>query len=380
MSGIRCLLGLSLAIALVAADASAQRRITGRVTALGSTEPVVGAQIQIVGTALGSQANASGTYSIGNAPAGNLTLLVRSIGYKRRAVPVTATENSVDVQLERDILQLETQVISGTATTVSSRNAANDIVKVTADQLTNAPAPSIENALAGRVAGAQVMANSGAPGGGNQIRLRGVTSVFGSADPLYVVDGVIVSNDVVQPGINAVTDAARGRNDASNQDNGVNRIADINPNDIESIEILKGASASAIYGSKASNGVIIITTKSGNAGRSTVDVVQRFGTFSLANKYPIRHYTLQEAIASAPARFSAADVTANYNACGGFCDVQQELFGAHQLSFETSASTRGGNDRTTFFVSGLNKYDGGIEQNTGYRKQGVRLNLTHLAG
>ncbi|MDB4898589.1 MAG: TonB-dependent outer membrane protein SusC/RagA, partial [Gemmatimonadetes bacterium] len=378
VSNISALLALSLATTLIAGEATAQRRIAGRVTLQGTTEPVIGARVQIVGTPYGAEANEYGMFSINNAPAGGLTLLVRGIGFKRRAIPLSATQNQLDVQLERDVLQLETQVISGAATTVSSRNAANDIVKVTADQLTNAPAPSLESALAGRVAGAQVIANSGAPGGGNQVRLRGVTSVFGSADPLYVIDGVIASNDAVQPGINAVTDAARGRNDASNQDNGVNRIADINPNDIESIEILKGASASAIYGSKASNGVIIITTKSGSNGRSAIDVTQRFGSVSLAKKYSLRHYTLAEAIASAPSRFSAADVTANYNACGGFCDVQEELFGEHPLSFETALSARGGNDRTTFFASGLNKYDGGMEKNTDYRKQSVRLNLTHL--
>jgi TonB-linked SusC/RagA family outer membrane protein len=371
-------LALVLAFALVAPDAAAQRRITGRISVQGSSEPATGAQVSIVGTPYGAVANDQGNYIIINAPAGSLTVLIRGIGYKRRAIPLPATQNQLDVQLERDALQLETQVITGTATSVSSRNAATDIVKVSADQLTNAPAPSLESALAGRVAGAQVIANSGAPGGGNQVRLRGVTSVFGSADPLYVIDGVIASNETVQPGTNAVTDAARGRNDASNQDNGVNRIADINPNDIESIEILKGASASAIYGSKASNGVIIIRTKSGSSGRPSVDAVQRFGTFSLAKKYQLRRFTLAEAQASAPARFSAADVKANFDACAGFCDVQQDLFGEHPLSFETSLSARGGSDRTTFFVSGLNKYDGGIEMNTDYQKQSVRLNLTHL--
>ena len=371
-------LALVLAFILVASPAAAQRRIGGRITLQGTSEPVYGARVTIVGTPFGAASNEQGVFSLGNAPAGSLTLLVRGIGYKRRTIALPATQNQVDVQLERDVLQLETQVITGAATSVSSRNAANDIVKVSADQLTNAPVASLESALAGRVAGAQVTANSGAPGGGNQVRLRGVTSVFGSADPLYVIDGVIASNDAVQPGVNAVTDAARGRNDASNQDNGVNRIADINPNDIESIEILKGASASAIYGSKASNGVIIIRTKSGSSGRSSVDVIQRFGTVGVAKKYELRHYTLAEAQASAPSRFSAAEVKANYDACAGFCDVQQELFGEHPLSFETSLSARGGSERTTFFASGLNKYDGGIEKNTDYRKQSVRLNVTHL--
>ncbi|HEU4566171.1 MAG TPA: SusC/RagA family TonB-linked outer membrane protein [Gemmatimonadaceae bacterium] len=380
MTRISCLLFTLLLVVAFAGDASAQRRITGRVTDQESSEPLVGVNVSIAGTPYGVSTNDQGVFALPNAPAGDIVLNVRRIGYRRLTFPVPAGQSEVAIALVRDVLQLETQVVTGAATTVSSRNAANDVARVSADELVNAPAPSLENALAGRVAGAQIIANSGAPGGGNQVRLRGVTSVFGSADPLYVVDGVIISNDVVQPGINAVSYAARTAGNASNQDNGVNRIADINPNDIESIDILKGASASAIYGSKASNGVIIIKTKSGNAGRASVNVTQRFGTFDLANSYALRRYTLDEAIASAPSRFTEQDVRAMYERCGGFCDVQQQLFGEHQLSYETSISARGGTEHTTFFASALNKYDGGIEQNTGYRKQGVRLNLTQLFG
>jgi TonB-linked SusC/RagA family outer membrane protein len=375
-SPVRCLVIGCALLAAAAAAAQEPRRISGRITDRESRDPIPDAQVSVAGTTFGATSDARGAFAV-TAPAGPVTLLVRRIGYRRESVPVAAEASEVAIALERDVLQLETQVITGAATSVSSRNAANDIAKVSADQLVNAPAPSLESALAGRVAGAQIIANSGAPGGGNQVRLRGVTSVFGSADPLYVVDGVIISNDVVQSGINAVTAAARTAGDASNQDNGVNRIADLNPNDIESIEILKGASASAIYGSKASNGVIIIRTKGGSSGRTTVNVTQRFGTFDLAGKYAIRRYTLEEAIASAPASFTEDEVRAHYASCNGFCDVQEQLFGENPLSFETSISARGGSERTTFFASGLNKYDGGIQKNTGYRKQSVRLNLTH---
>lgn len=382
MHRLRSLLVPLSLLVLFPAAALAQRRVTGRITAEGTNEPLASVSLTIVGTALGTVTNEDGTFVL-VAPNTDATVLVRRIGYKRRTVPLPSGETTLSTTLERDVLQLETEVITGAATTVARRNAANDVAVVTAEQLSAVPAASFEQALAGRVAGAQVIANSGAPGGGNQIRLRGVTSVFGSADPLYVIDGVIASNDVIQPGVNAISAANRNTANSTNQDNGVNRIADINPNDIESIEILKGASASAIYGSKASNGVVIIRTKSGsNAGRPTVNLVQRFGTSDLNGKFGARRFTRDEARAHGLARrnLSQAEVDRNYDLCNGFCDYEEQLFGEHPLSYETSLSIRGGGPTTTYFVSGVNKYDGGIQANTGYRKQGVRLNLSQAIG
>jgi hypothetical protein len=132
---------------------------------------------------------------------------------------------------------LEELVIPGENTSVSRRKAANDVAVVSSVELTRAPTPTIENALAGKVAGASVSQNSGAPGGGLQVQLRGVTTINAATDPLYIVDGVIVSNDAIASGANAITAAAAGGN-ASNQDNPVNRIADMNPADIERIEVL----------------------------------------------------------------------------------------------------------------------------------------------
>ena len=378
----RALLAPLFLLLLLPASVLAQRRVTGRVTAAEGGEPLGSVTISVVGTALATVTNDQGTFTL-LAPTGDAQVLVRRIGYKRRTVPLGATETTLAIALERDVLELETEVITGAATTISRRNAATDIVSVSAEQIAAVPAASFESALAGRVAGAQVIANSGAPGGGNQVRLRGVTSVFGSADPLYVVDGVIVSNDVVQPGTNAVTAANRNTANATNQDNGVNRIADINPNDIESIEVLKGASASAIYGSKASNGVVIIRTKSGaRGGRPAVNLVQRLGTFDLIGKFGARRFTRDEARAHGLARqnLSEAVVDANYDLCNGFCDFEEQLFGEHPLAYETSLSIRGGGENTGYFISGINKYDGGVQKNTGYRKQGLRLNLTQDIG
>ncbi len=380
MSRIKVVLVVSLALATLASSASAQRRVTGRVTDQASGQPVSGATIHVQGSTFAVISGDDGSFAI-QLPAGPATVIARRIGYQRREVPVAVDATSIDVALKKDILELETQVITGAATTVARRNAANDVATVSSEQMARVSAPSLENALSGRIAGAQVSANSGAPGGGNQIRLRGVTSVFGSADPLYVVDGVIVSNEVIQSGLNAITGANRNTSNATNQDNGVNRIADLNPGDIESVEVLKGASASAIYGSKAANGVIIIKTKQGRASGSmpAFDLVQRVGTRSLSGKFGARRFTLDEAEKyGATIGMSKAAVDSNYTACHGFCDFEEQLFGEHPFNYETSLSVRGTAGETRYYASGLNSWDGGIQKNTGYRKQSIRLNLTQV--
>ena len=362
--------------------AVAQRRITGRVVEAGGNVPLASVSISLPGTNVGTVTGENGTFSL-LVPAGEVQLTARRIGYRRRSIAVRGAETDVRVELERDPYRLEAQIVTGAATTVARQNVANDVGLVSAEQLARVPSASIENALAGKIAGVQVIANGGAPGGGNQIRMRGVTSVFGSADPLYVVDGVIISNDVIQPGTNALTSARRASANASNQDNGVNRIADLNPNDIETVEVLKGASASAIYGSKASNGVVLIKTKTGSTGAPVSNVTQRLGTFDLARKFNLRKFTLPEAQAYAVAQgyaMTPAEVASNYASCGGFCDFEEQLYGENPLSYETGLGVRGGMGTTNYFVSGLTKYDGGIQKNTGYKKDAIRLNLSQFIG
>jgi TonB-dependent starch-binding outer membrane protein SusC len=240
--------------------AQAQRSIKGTVTDVESGAPIASASVHIKGTSLGVYSAADGRFTINNAPDSAITLEVRRIGYAPGNVPVGADQAEVVVKLKADVLRLNQQVVTGQATSIARRNLANDVASVGAEQLTKTGTATIENALQGKVAGTIITANSGAPGGGLQVQMRGVTSIFGNSQPLYVVDGLPVSNTIVQSGLNAISSAGSGIN-AGNQDNGVNRIADLNPDDIQSIEILKGPSAAAIYGSSAANGVIVITTK-----------------------------------------------------------------------------------------------------------------------
>lgn len=377
MRNIRMFATVPVAVALCAVSAQAQqRRITGRVAAQ-SGEPLQAAAVSVVGTTTGTYTAENGTFSL-LIPQAGATLRVRRIGYRQATVPVTAGQEEVNITLEKDVLQLETQVVTGQATSVSSRNAANAVTVVNTDQLNRAPAQAIDQALQGKVAGAVITQNSGAPGGGTQIQLRGVTSINASSSPLYVVDGVIVNNSSISNGLNAISGAAGG-NLASNQDQQVNRIADLNPADIENIEVLKGASAGAIYGSSGSNGVIIITTKRGQAGKPVVGYTQRFGTQTQAKKLGSRCFGSANEVYDF---FGDSAIVAMYNAAPVKCqDYEKQLYGEHSLSYESDLSVRGGtNTGTTYYFSGTAKHDGGIQQNTQYNKQSLRANIGQTVG
>ncbi len=360
------------------------RRITGKVTADGTNEPISNATVNVLGTTLGAYTNEQGVFTIVT-PAGsqNISVRVRRIGYVAKVVPVSAAQNEISISLVKDVLQLEAQVVTGTATTVSTANAANAVTVVSGEQLTRVSAPTIDNALQGKVAGAIISTNSGAPGGGTQVQLRGVSTILGNYTPLYVVDGVIVNNATIPSGLNVVSGSARG-NFSSSQDQSVNRIADLNPNDIEDIQILKGPSASSIYGSKGTNGVIIITTKRGVAGKTNVDFTQRVGRSTLANKLGERCFTSSSEYAdwaSINLGQAKSEAAAEYTAATVKChDYEEEYYANDGVAYETIGSIRGGSQGSSYFVSGLAKHDNGLAPNDFYNKQSLRANVGQVIG
>ena len=364
-----------LLLVLFSASAFAQaRRVSGRVTVEGSGEGVAAASVNVVGTSLGTYTDDQGRFTL-NVPDGPVVLRVRRIGYTQKALTVPAGATDANLALSRDVLQLETQVVTGTATTVSSVNAANAVTVVTGEKLNKVPAQTIDYALQGKVPGAIITQNSGAPGGGVQIQLRGVATINASFQPLYVIDGVIVDNSQIANGINAIT-AAGGGNFGSTQDQRVNRTADLNPNDIENIQVLKGPSASSIYGSRGTNGVIIITTKQGQAGQTTLDLTQRFGSAAISNKIAIRCFSSGAEVDAAG--FDSTGFGAATNKCH---DYQQELYGQHPFNYQTVASLRGASSSgTNFYLSGLVQHDGGLALNDNYNKQSIRANLGQKFG
>jgi TonB-linked SusC/RagA family outer membrane protein len=352
------------------------RRITGHVLDADGKAPIPAATVRVANSTFGAATSDSGAFAL-RAPDGPLTLTVRRIGYTSATVQVAADQNDVTISLTRDVLKLDAEVITGVATTISSKNSANDVAVLTADQISSVPAPTIENALQGKIAGAVIQQNNGgAPGGGMQVQIRGITSINSVAEPLYVVDGVIVNNETVNSGANSITGAANNTIIQSNQDNSPNRIADLNPNDIESIEVLKGASAAAIYGGKAASGVIVITTKKGTPGAPQWDLSGQTGTYFAGKTLNLRSFPTY-ASANAWYMNDAGSKTAlPLSMYGGNQNFQNQLFGGGQLSGQGDLSVRGATNTTNYFASLHDQYDNGIMQGTGYNKQAIRTNLT----
>ena len=286
---------LSLLLLSVQVVTAQVRQISGRVTNSQTDQGLGGATVAVLGTGIVAETSNDGNYIL-HAPDGDQRLVIRAIGFKRQQVDVPAGQATADAALDPDVFKLEEIVITGQATGVERQNLPNAVATVSGSELNRAPAQTVESALQGKIPGAYIQANSGAPGGGFQLNLRGVSTIIGSVDPLYVVDGIVVSNASIPNGQNAVSCAQCGGN-PRNQDNPVNRIADLNPEDIERIEVLKGGSAAAIYGSKATNGVVIITTKRGQMGKPQFAMSQKVGFSSRANQLGSRTFTsLAEAL------------------------------------------------------------------------------------
>ena len=363
-----------------AALAQAQGRpISGVVTQAVGARPIADAAVSVTGRTESVRTDDAGRYAI-LAPEGEVRLTFRAIGFNRKDVLVPPTQTTVDVALTQDVFELQAVVVTGQATTTERRNATTASSYIGRDDVNKVPAPTIDGGLTGRVAGVNLQSNSGAPGGGIQMQIRGNNTILGAYDPLYVIDGVIYSNVRIAGGRGQIDDAAF----ATAEDDPVNRVADINPADVASIEILRGAAASSIYGSKASNGVVVIRTIRGQEGPPRVTLTSRWGQFSLANKLQSRRFT---SVAEAKARFTsppaqtAIDSIAAAN--GGqlpYFDLYDQVWHERNPSYELVADVSGGTGATRYFVSGTWKKDQGVEPNTGFGRQGLRVNFDQRLG
>lgn len=358
--------------ATVAPAPANTRTITGKVLDALTNDGLPMTRVIIKGTTKGTETELDGTFSL-DVPMGPVTLLFSSQDHKEREVTVGATRDTMTVSL--DATFVEEMVVVGRASELARKHVANSVASVSTEDLNRAPAATVDQALQGKVAGVNIQSNSGAPGGGLQLRMRGVSTINGSNAPLYVVDGVIISDVAISSGVFEVTGSVGGSNPSATQDNQVNRIADLNPNDIESIEVLKGASAAAIYGSKATNGVVIITTKRGKAGAPQFALTQRVGAYQLANKLGTRQI---DSLEEATEVFGAK--AADYYQPGRIYDHEEQLAGNRKLSYETLASVSGTSGDTRYFASAMVKDDEGVITNTGYEKQTFRLNLGQKFG
>jgi TonB-linked SusC/RagA family outer membrane protein len=349
------------------------RTLNGSVRDAQSNEAVAGAIVTVRGTDNSTFVETDGKFVLSDVPAGEIVLVIDSPGHGKREVRVAPNQDNVNITMTLQVSEVIT--IKTRAPQIVRTHLQNGSSVVRGEDVNRVAPQTVETALSGKVAGANIQSNSGAPGGGIQMRLRGVSTITGQSDPLFVIDGVIVSNVSIPNGISVVTASAAGSNATNTQDNQVNRISDLNPEDIESVEILKGASASALYGSKASNGVVIITTKRGRGGqRTTASVTQRLGAYQLSNTLGSRRF---EDVEEAVAAFGegARDVYSSQP-----FDQEDLLASNGGVASETSANLAGSAGQTSFNASVTVRQDPGIIDNTGYEKQTGRLTLDHDFG
>jgi TonB-linked SusC/RagA family outer membrane protein len=262
--------------------------VSGQVVDADTGEPLMGVTVFVVGTQIGTNTNMDGRYEI-DVPNENSVLAFSYVGYVRQEISV-GNRTEINIEMESDVALLDDVVVVGYG--VQRRTEVTGAVtSIRAETIQSAPVSSFENALQGRLAGVNVAESTGEPGAAPQIIIRGVGSISAGNEPLYVIDGVPVSQNFnLQPNV--------GSQRSSFAAPKVNPLATINPNDIESIEVLKDASAAAIYGSRGSNGVILITTKRGRADsppqinvRSFVGVQSAFNVPELMNAEELIDYT-----------------------------------------------------------------------------------------
>ncbi|HSJ31633.1 MAG TPA: TonB-dependent receptor [Longimicrobiales bacterium] len=329
--------------------------ITGRVIAAGSNTAIQGAQVSLRGTGGGALTGNTGLYSfqVNTAP-GQYTVEVAFIGRETVTQAVElGSETTVrvpDIELAERALALDAVIVTGTAAPTARRAIGNAVSSVSARQLASTPATTIDQALQGRVSGAVITSNTGTPGGGVSVRLRGTSSITGGAEPLYIIDGVIIDNNADQ------------QLNIGYRSNSSNRLADLDPNDIERIEILKGAAAAALYGSRANNGVVQIFTRRGRLGDPEITVSSRFGRSELEREIP----------------FAMTPVDINGNAVQRF-DHQDVIF-RDGSQMEHHVSLAGGGGETRYYLAGGYTEDNGIMIGAAHNKLNARMNVDQGLG
>ncbi len=367
---IALLAGLVLTFSL-----HAQTVIKGKVTD-SKGQAVPGASVQIKNTGAGTSSNTEGVYQLNvNLKNGKYDVVISSVGFKSSEKTITisnATGNfSFDASLKEDATGLDEVVVTGTSQGTTKKQLGNFVGTVKASQIANSASSNAIASLQGKVAGAQITQNSGDPAGGMTVKLRGVSSISGSSDPLYIVDGVIINNSNAR-----VTNASADYDGSGSV--GQNRMVDINPNDIDRIEVLNGAAAAAIYGSRANAGVVQIFTKRGSTGAPKVTFSTRVNSNSLRKRLTFSNAAnkfggptdgtgaLTQDIITAPFATTTTPVT-RY-------DYQDDIFRTG-YGTDNNISITGGQDKLRYFASLNYNANEGIIRGTDNKRFGFRLNL-----
>lgn len=327
-------------------QADLEKTITGQVTDLTTNEGLPGVNIVVKSTTIGTVTDIDGNYRL-TAPDDAETLVFSSVGYLTEEIAI-GNQTTVDLQMSPDVQSLSEVVVIGYGT-VDKKDLTGSVASIKGEEVARVPTPRLDDALRGKVSGVQITPTSGEPGADVTIRIRGSNSLNASNEPLVVIDGFI----------------------------GAGNLNNINTNDIESIEVLKDASATAIYGSRGSNGVILVTTKRGKKGESKFSLDTYTGLQDITRTLDLmssRQYAeFQNDIAAST---GASPVFPDLSAVGDGTDWQDEVFRRAPMTSST-LSISGGDEKTNFYLSGNYLNQEGIYINTDFKRYLARFNLDH---
>lgn len=337
-----------------------EHAVSGRVTSATSGLALPGVNVLVKGTQVGASTDSDGAYQL-VAPSPNDTLVFSFVGFVEQEVPIGG-RSVINVSMQEDDLALDEVVVIGYGA-VQRRDLTGAVSSVTSEAIERLPAPSTDQLLQGQVAGVHVTTNSSRPGGGTSVRIRGTGSITSGSEPLYVIDGVPVYND------NKSVPGTGGSSVAPNP------LAGINPQDIESIEVLKDASATAIYGSRGANGVVLITTKQGRAGDRTISFSSSLGAQTPAKTFDVLTAEQYVQFANEAAAFYGLgqvfpDSPSSYETT----DWQDQIY-RQGLRQNYQLGVRGGNQDTRYALSGNYLNNEGIMVNSGFERYSARINL-----
>lgn len=338
-----------LTVLMQTASLAQTRSVSGQINGPdGGALP--GVSVVLKGTSRGTTTDADGRYALPNVPP-NATVAVSYIGYVSQEIAV-GNRSVINLALAADDRSLNEVVVVGYGTQRKIETTGS-IASVKAADLVQTPVVNVAQGLQARVAGVQINQNSGAPGGNVSVRIRGTNSINGNSEPLYVVDGIQISNG------GGITD--------------VSPLSTINPNDIESVDVLKDASATAIYGSRAANGVILITTKRGRNGVTRVTYDGYYGVQNVMRKIPVLNAAQFAQLENDAFRNTYYPDPASLGEGTNWQDLifQQAAIHNHQLSIN------GGSERTQLSISANYFKQDGIIISSGFDRYSLRLNLDH---
>ena len=364
-----------LAIALLASPsitlAQGSGIVRGRIIDAANGSPLTGVQVRIEGTKIGSQTSADGTYTLTGVPAGPQFINARRVGYspERRQFTVSASAAATqNFALRATASTLNEVVVTALGETTAQRSLGTAQQTVKGADIAQTQRENFINGLQGRVAGVQVVSSSGVPGASTSITIRGVSSISGSNQPLMIIDGLPMDNKTLNTGVLA-SDAPGSLTAFSNR--GVdftNRAADLNPEDIESLVVLKGPEASALYGIDAANGAIVITTKRGKAGTGGIEYSNSFRMESTRDVPEVQHVYGPSSVGSTTFLYFGApysDTTTLYDNVKGF--FQTALTQKHNLSFSGAAP----DNRINYRVASSMTNQEGVVPNNKYDRYNI---------